>query len=320
MVYDREELAGVQAVLARHSERLLTLPGCTAVAIGQKEVGREPTDRLAIVVFVREKLASPPAEQAVPPELDGVPTDVVEQEFRPEPIATDPHERFDPLISGIALTADVVPSTYGSVGCFISTTGKPPTYPAGTYLLTNEHVVQHAGINGLVIQPDWLDPTPPPNNYACGNYLEGFQSPTNDCAIVSIVGRGWRNEVPRKPGRPGRRSLQGVVPPAVGTEVSKFGATTRYTTATVRFINWSNPQQTIQNALYIRNDDRRTWVDGGDSGSVAVTDGGYVMGLNFMADAQYPAIQGGGYYAGLAYPIQDQMDNFRAQGGQVTLA
>lgn len=39
----------------RAEEQLLALPGVTGVDIGYKEVGGEPTDRLAIRVLVAEK-------------------------------------------------------------------------------------------------------------------------------------------------------------------------------------------------------------------------------------------------------------------------
>jgi hypothetical protein len=316
-----DELSRTQAALEAHRERLLGTPGCTAVAIGRKQTGGVETDRLAIIVFVAKKLPSPTPETAIAPDLDGVPTDVVEYEFSPQQIDTDPHERHDPMISGIAITPHAVPNTWGSIGCFIHTTGKAGQYPAGDYLLTNEHVLRHAGIGGVLIQPDWQNMTPPPANYNCGTYQEGFQNAGHDCGLMNIVGRGWRNEIPNRPWHPGNRQLQGVIAPAINTVVYKFGASTRYTTATVRFLNWSDPGHTIQNALYIRNDDHNTWVDGGDSGSVAVTyDGDHVMGLNFRADTTYPANNGVGFYAGLAYPIQSQMDMFRDPGGVVGLA
>jgi hypothetical protein len=316
-----QDLTRVQEVLDSHRERLLGVPGCTAVAIGRKQIAGEDTEQLAIVVFVEKKVARVAPGEEIPTDLDGVLTDVVEHHFSPHIITTNPHERFDPLISGVAITPDAVPNTWGSIGCFVHTTGKAGVYPAGNYLLTNEHVLRHAGIGGNVIQPDWQQVTPPPANYDCGTYLEGFANATHDCGLMQIVGRGWRNEVPNKPWHPGNRALQGVTGPAVGAAVYKFGASTLYTTATVRFINWSNPGNTIQNALYIRNDDHDTWVDGGDSGSVAVTDNGdLIMGLNFRADTNYPANNGVGYYAGLAYPIQTQMDPFCGPGGAVRLA
>ncbi|HEX4865796.1 MAG TPA: hypothetical protein VFV02_17135 [Acidimicrobiales bacterium] len=316
-----DELTRMQAVLDAHRERLLGIPGCTAVAIGRKQTGGRETERLAIVVFVEQKVSSPAQKDAIPPELAGIPTDVVEYQFSPKVVVTNPHERFDPLISGIAITPDAVPNSWGSIGCFVHTTGKAGHYAAGDYLLTNEHVLHHAGIGGVVIQPDWQQVTPPPANYTCGTYLEGFRNVTHDCGLVDLVGRGWLNEVPNRPWHPGNRQLRGVTGPAIGTQVYKFGASTLYTTATVRFINWSDPGHTIQNALYIRNDNHDTWVDGGDSGSVAVTyNDDLIMGLNFRADTNYPANNGVGYYAGLAYPIQSQMDMFCDPGGAVRLA
>jgi len=58
----------------------LRLPGVTAVDIGFKYVGGTKTDMIAIRVYVRRKQDVPP-EQAIPTEIQGVPTDVIERTF-----------------------------------------------------------------------------------------------------------------------------------------------------------------------------------------------------------------------------------------------
>ncbi len=303
--------------LEQHREELLAISGVTAVAIGRKLVRGQETDRLAIMVFVERK-CSVTAEELIPEEIAGLPTDVVQRVFSLQTIATNPFARFDPLISGIAIAPKAVPATPGTLGCFVQTTGKSGRYPAGVYLLTNEHVVHHAGQGGAVIQPDWTSPTPPPANYQIGNYLDGVRNATHDCAIVGLGGRTWSNVVPNKPWHPGNRRLRGLTAPAVGAAVYKYGITTRFTTAQVRHVGWTNGR--VTGALYIENVNQQTWVDSGDSGSVAVTDSGdLIMGLNFQADTA-TAAPGGGFYAGIAYPIQSQLDVFADPGGSVTLA
>jgi hypothetical protein len=85
-------------------------------------------------------------------------------------------------------------------------------------------------------------------------------------------------------------------------------------------IDFSTPSASVVNALYIENPDRDVWVNGGDSGSVAVVAGSFrVMGLNFQADTETAVTRDDrivGYYGGLAYPIQLQMNRF---GETVTL-
>jgi len=59
---------------------LLRLPGVTGVDIGYKFVEGKKTDELAIRVYV-EKKRDVTEENAVPREIQGVPTDVTERRF-----------------------------------------------------------------------------------------------------------------------------------------------------------------------------------------------------------------------------------------------
>lgn len=77
----REE---IRRIKARVEGDLLKIPGVTGVDIGYKQVGGKKSDVLAIRVYVRSKKpadAVPPAE-LIPPTIDGVPTDVIERDFR----------------------------------------------------------------------------------------------------------------------------------------------------------------------------------------------------------------------------------------------
>ena len=148
-------MADINAVIERHRTELLALPGCSAIAMGKKIVSGKTTETDCIVVFVRKKGQYAPAD-AVPAELDGFPTDVVERDFNFSTTSTNPFERFDPLIGGISLTAWEDPAVTGSIGCFIATDGHVPGVPAGTYALTNMHVVRVSAAPGgdrRVIQP-----------------------------------------------------------------------------------------------------------------------------------------------------------------------
>jgi hypothetical protein len=79
-VHSGERHATVRAVKDRVEPQLLALPGVVAVSVGRKVIGGTVTTQRAIVVAVRRKIARhlvDPAD-AVPAEIDGVPTDVVE--------------------------------------------------------------------------------------------------------------------------------------------------------------------------------------------------------------------------------------------------
>ncbi len=324
------DTSDAKKVLDKHKDALLKTPGCNGIAIGLKEVNHRKIPEVSIVIFVQKK-GQCNASDLIPEKLDGIKTDVVEREFNFEEVATDPHARFDTLFSGIALTAQEDSVNYGTIGCFIRTNGLAaapprPAIPAGVYLLTNQHVVQvadpHNGGNGIIIQPNTTKPfPPPPANYNAGTYVYGIKDAQHDCAIVTLTAaynRGWANQIPNAPWWPGRNTLAGTAAPQLNQNVYKYGATTLYTTANVRYVNYIDPTHTYVNAMYIENTNQGTWVDGGDSGSVVVTPwSNEVVGLNFRADTTKPALSGTGFYAGLAYDINAQMNNF---GTVVTLA
>lgn len=323
-----EYLEKAKAALARHKKNLLSLHACTGVAIGFKSVRGEETDRYAIIVFVKEKLSRPPRDQTVPRELDGVITDVVEQEqLRFDLIATDPFARFDQLLSGISVTPREASPTWGSIGCFINTPGDIHNgVPPGDYLMTCQHVLQYVTVHDrVIIQPS--DAIFPPPGYSCGNYVQGYRDATHDCAIASVgFGRTFRNEVPNYPLHPGRRNILGVAAAAPGQDVYKYGATTKFTKGRVALINYNPPNTNFQNVILIRseNGEHDVWVAKGDSGSVTLLQSNdCIIGLNFAGTQHsimrnppllpaYPA-----YWRGFAYDIQTQMNSFSAAGGVV---
>jgi hypothetical protein len=59
---------------------LLKRPGVTGVDVGPKYVGGKETDTLAIRVYV-EKKKEVQGTNAIPKEIQGVPTDVIERKF-----------------------------------------------------------------------------------------------------------------------------------------------------------------------------------------------------------------------------------------------
>jgi len=84
-----DELEKVTHARDEAEARLMRIPGVTAVGVGHKVVGGVKTDTIAIVVFVRGKRDDP--EEAIPPEIEGVPTDVQERAFVLHDM--DAHER-----------------------------------------------------------------------------------------------------------------------------------------------------------------------------------------------------------------------------------
>jgi hypothetical protein len=73
----------IRDVKARFRQRLLAIPGVHCVAIGPKLVSGRLTAEPVIVVFVTKKkpLAEIRPEEVVPAEIEGIKTDVVEEEL-----------------------------------------------------------------------------------------------------------------------------------------------------------------------------------------------------------------------------------------------
>ncbi|WP_410673572.1 hypothetical protein [Amycolatopsis sp. cmx-4-68] len=130
-------MPNIEEVVNAQAERLLAIPGCTAVAVGKKTVGGVRTDQDAIILHVDRKYD---AEQPIPAAVAGFPTDVVEQRFDFRELATDPFARAEPLIGGLSIAGYSAPGDYGSIGCFIEADGTVNPVVKGVYLLTNRHV------------------------------------------------------------------------------------------------------------------------------------------------------------------------------------
>ncbi|OYD15457.1 hypothetical protein CH333_05690 [candidate division WOR-3 bacterium JGI_Cruoil_03_44_89] len=75
-----KSLNEIRRIKAEVEAELLKLPGVTGVDVGYKYVKGKKTNVLAIRVLVKEK-KDVPEEEAVPREIRGVPTDVIERRF-----------------------------------------------------------------------------------------------------------------------------------------------------------------------------------------------------------------------------------------------
>lgn len=302
---DEAYMDAIRSTIERHKAALLARSGCTAVAMGKKIVKGVATEIDCVVIFVKRKENVAPSDM-LPSEIDGIAVDVVEREFLFVQTSTNPFDRFDPAISGISITAREDPEVYGTIGCFIRVIGHNGAVPPGNYILTNEHVLQVAAPDsGAVIQPG--NNANPQDNWAIGNYVYGLRDRTHDCAVATIVNRGFTNQIPNHPWHLGNRRLTGIAAAALGDRVYKYGATTKHTVGVVQNIAFNVPG--FENAILIQGENNQLWCNGGDSGSVVVRYADdHVLALNFIADTNTPVT--GGFSGGLAYDIQSQMAVF----------
>ena len=75
-----DEYKYIEKIKRRNRDRLMALEHVSGVGIGRKIVDGKETELLAIRVYVRKKVPQELLDkgQLVPPEVEGVPTDVIE--------------------------------------------------------------------------------------------------------------------------------------------------------------------------------------------------------------------------------------------------
>jgi hypothetical protein len=88
----------------RVTDELRRYPNVVGVGVGYKLVGGRPTSTVAVRVYVREKVPEAQLDRAarLPKDIEGVPVDVVEGEFRllDTPTSLAEHRRRRPILYG----------------------------------------------------------------------------------------------------------------------------------------------------------------------------------------------------------------------------
>jgi hypothetical protein len=125
---------------------LLGLPGVNAVGLSLRTTGGERVAEFALIVHVTEKkpLDEIPPEERVPPEIEGVKTDVVVGgPFRAGAGGDMDDSKYRPVRGGSRVRADDKdPSGSGTLGCIVVNQDPAITDPGKQFLLlTNAHVL-----------------------------------------------------------------------------------------------------------------------------------------------------------------------------------
>ena len=195
-------------------ETLFKIPGVRSVAIGPKYSGGEATGEMAIIVGVdRKRPASEvPPSQMIPTTIDGIKTDVVEEEEEIPVQCTNTLEddtRYRPLIGGSQIQ-NFQSSTLlnlGTMGFLAFTTGDIATIAEDLIVgVTCEHVVADAAgktlLNQKVGQSNMTDCSAcsPCCDHIIGNVLFAVdRAPDNsliDAALIDLTsGLEYFNEV-----------------------------------------------------------------------------------------------------------------------------
>jgi hypothetical protein len=276
----------------RYQAKAMSIPGVFGTSIGIRQVLGKLVAEPAIIFHVEKKrsLQGIPADERIPKELEGFPTDVVDQ----EPPATDEAARtqaanvndenkYRPLTGGCQIveghTKDWTIGTLGCVVKYIGPDGPPRDLRTGaTYVLSVAHVM--LGVGNDIFQP---------TSDKIGSVVASVLDDDVDAAISDI---GWK--------------LNKAVPeiidigPVKGTHdvtsddlmlshndysVKKRGRTTGLTFGGVYALHFNGfnipgaDRRAVKNLMMIKAPGNEVFGDHGDSGSVVVNDANQVVGL-----------------------------------------
>jgi hypothetical protein len=257
-------------LLAVHTPQFAEYPGVHYVDIGYKYVRGVFTGQLALRLHVRQKQlpARLSASQLLPPEVDGLSTDVIQSNRRLEGgpgLSRD--LRFDPLVGGVAIrnTRHKVLGTLGAIVRDLTTQ---------TYMgLSNYHVlVGEAGKAGdAVTQPATANI----------NDIIGFVDHWDqklDCALCALnSSRRLSRAIIAIPATP-----VGINEPLLGMKVTKSGRTTGKTYGVIEGV--SADEFTIIPIKELQRPEDEISAPG-DSGSIWLDiEANYAIGLHYAGE------------------------------------
>jgi len=297
----------VRQVKAASEQDLMKLPNVTGVFTGTKVTGGVDTGQIAIVVTVSEK-KDVPARSRIPEEVNGVPTDVIEEKIEPMQVVNA--IRLEDIVPFVDTTN--YPTLEGgmSIGPCRSIFLEPPDAPeAGNYvfvgtlgcivtdnatndpmMLSNFHVmcVDNTWSAGdTMAQPSRVDGGACPADLV-GALQRAQLTPSVDGAVGSISGRPHTCEILEI------GTVNGTAVAAEKMAVRKRGRTTELTHGIVSAIDYTTAVDygdglgviTFTDQIRIENDPAQSAFFGkkGDSGSVVVNEDNEVVGLFFAGN------------------------------------
>lgn len=308
MHYDAQAVAQIRPTKEQIEDELLAKEGVVGVDIGEKISDDGPTGEISIIVFVEKKKAASRIRKAdmVPPEVDGIKTDVQEMEIELQhgsevPLAglqVDPGT-YDPLVGGISMGPQRLNGS-GTLGALVR--DRTNNRVAA---LTNWHVgyADAAGAPGdVMVQPGRLDGGTTP----FATLTRGAVTEFIDAAVVTLdQGRAWDDTITQV------GTIAGTAPASNGMAVQKRGRTTEHTTGTVASVDATVTltypglgQRTLRRQIRIVvSGSHPRFSDRGDSGSVVMTTDRRVVGLLFAG-----AIDGSATFANPIGDVLTAMD------------
>lgn len=290
---------GLKDTLRRYRPQLLRLKHVIGCGVGFKERRGQATDVRSVIVFVERKqpLTTLSLEDRVPPEIEGVPTDVITV-GQPRLLASRT-VWVRPAPPGVSIGHyRVTAGTFGAV-VYDEDTGRPlilsnnhvlanitdgrderaqlgdpiyqpGTYDAGTSYDTIGHLLRFAPVYRIGRRPPGTDPGEAQFNLVDAALAEPI-SP--DVITPSILGLG---------------EIRGVAMPQVGQRLWKSGRTTGITEGRIRAVaaTLNVSMGEVGTAVFDDQIVTSPMAEPGDSGSVGFTEDGRIVGLLFAGSSE----------------------------------
>lgn len=274
--------------------KLLKIPGVTAVDVGYKYVNGQRTNEIAIRVHVAKKKKAVDKKDMIPAEINGIKTDVIEGTYDPQIVSEKKNLTFDaqadttnyrPLQGGISIGPDRSVGGLvfaGTLGCMVTdnTNGR-------VMMLSNFHVMcidnsWHPG--DQMNQPSLIDTGT--HASGVGTLLRAVLSSHVDGAVANI-----NPAIGKQASVVSIGNVAGTASAVLGAAVRKRGRTTLLTFGFIDGLNASVNvnyggaigTRTLTNQITIATDTAHNpmFSDHGDSGSVIMDSSNNVVGLLF---------------------------------------
>jgi hypothetical protein len=286
---NEEAVRRAKLVKERHTNQLKGYPNVVGVGVGHEVVAGQRTDHICVRVYVRRKLpkSALPPEAVLPDDIDGVPVDVIEDEFsihQAPPVTLEDHRRPHTFLVGGISIGNLLLGGSGTLGVsvFDNRTGQE-------MLLSNWHVLcgtDHCQAGEQIIQPGTGGGDIGTPSDVVARLSRSVLSAEVDTAIAQPSGQRLLFKEVLEIGPVDASGLA-----TLGLRVRKSGRTSGLTVGTVADISadvdvqgYPNGTQTFHNQVVIEGAGEISVP--GDSGSVWVDDDNKVVGLNFAGSTK----------------------------------
>lgn len=274
---DRQEIQQIRK--AQRLDKLLArYKGVVAIAVRNKEVRGQKTDRLCICVFVKNKLQLQQlsAEDVIPPTIACIPTDVIEGTLKWGPGKITPSAAAqsktgvtsamtDVLVGGLSISNQYDLEHFGTLGIVLTSNGVNTALTCA-HVAVNPH--KQPTIGQEVIEPA-SGKYPADKMGKVENYY--FDQINLDAALVTIDS-SRQSELWTIEGIDGE--IKGWADGAVGDNVEKTGAATGHTYGRISAIDYTMVADdeewgeiTLENQITVEG---QGFADDGDSGAALI--------------------------------------------------